>query len=249
MRRSSKPKTKQNVLLDKGTVSYNRNSVSEPRRTMSYGVLARLICVLSMVCVSTGAATVTVRVSEAHTGNLAKVLVIVRSLEADRSEVLRALTGPDGLVPAVDVPPGLYEAIATYPYSRHTTIAKDFVIGEKPVMVELKLTHLSDQRVNLNSIDWQISVTNGQGRPVGNAWVTGRDDEASDVSVTRTDSKGRATVSIPMTGAVITVLYDGFSYTEGVYVESGITNCEHECALRAAAKLKTHSRTLIFTVR
>jgi hypothetical protein len=213
-------------------------------------VVAGVLGILMTFCASAGAETVSVRATDRAGEKLPGILVVLKSLEDVPWGVSRALTGPNGLVPAVDVPPGLYEAIATDPYGIFETTVKDFMVATKPVKLELQLDVVQDQTVTANAIDWHLRVVDNQNRPVVNAWVTARDSEASTgVGVTTTDSHGRATVTIPIDRAVvITVFYDGQSYSEDFDTHSGVRDCEWRCYLRARAKLKKRPRSLTLAV-
>ena len=104
-----------------------------------FGLLATVLAILSIYCASTTAATLKIHVSDPAGGSLSKALVIVRPLDANQPEVVRALTGADSRVPSVNVPSGLYEAIATYPYSPWKTRVQDFLVDAEPVTLELQL--------------------------------------------------------------------------------------------------------------
>lgn len=214
-----------------------------------FGVLETLLAIFSVCCTFAGATTVRVRTIDPAGEKLSNALVIVRSIDGDQSEVLRALTGANGLAPEVNVPPGAYEAIATYPYGPWTTEVKDFMVQADPVTLELQLGVLPGQTVELDVIDWHVRVADARGRPVANAWVIGRTPDATEgVSVARTDSHGSATVTLHVDEAEVTVLYKGQSYSQHFYLESGATACAQDCYVRAAKKLRARSRTLTFTV-
>lgn len=218
-------------------------------RLMKCAAAAALLGVVVVCSTSVGAATVKIRAVNFGGENLPKALVIVRSLEDPRPEVLRALTGPDGLVPDVEVPPGPYEAIAAYPYGIWQTAVQDFMVGAEPVTLELQLGIDFDQRIRIDVIDWHVKVVDARGRPVANAWVTGRSmDAATGVSVAKTDSHGTATVSIPIDNAWITVLYKGRSSSQSLQPDPHVVDCQNDCFLRTKAKLKALPRTLTLTV-
>ena len=219
---------------------------------LKIGALAIALAILSVCCACVDATTVTMRAVMSPSlagGGMSGVLVIVRGLDPSTGEVLRALTGAHGLAPELDVPPGLYEAIATDPYSWWQTSVRDFEVQSKPVSLDLPLSMEPDQRVDLNIVDWHVTVVDAKGRRVPNAWVIGRDPDATTgASVAKTDSRGSATVTIPMDDATIAVVYNGRSYSEHFQPDPGMRNCRWSCLDRAQAKMKKRRRTLTFSL-
>jgi len=57
-------------------------------------------------------------------------LVIVQDLRSREHEVLRVLSGGTGKIPTMDLPPGLYRAIATAPYGLWQTEVQEFLVGK-----------------------------------------------------------------------------------------------------------------------
>jgi hypothetical protein len=144
---------------------------------------------------SASAATVSIRVMDPGSDGLSKVLVITKSLEGDGKEISRVLSGPDGFVPPIELALGLYETITTYPNGNIRTQVKDFVVTREPLTIEIHLDFDLDQKVNSDVIDWQVRVFDQKGMPAVNAWVIGRNMEASTgTSAVRTDGRGFATV-------------------------------------------------------
>ena len=187
-----------------------------------------------------------IRAMDPGNDGLPKVLVITRSLEGDRKEVSRDLTGSDGFLQPIELAPGLYETIATYPYGDLKTQVKDFVVIPGPSMtIEIHLNFDSDQRVSLNVIESHVQVFDQEGRPAVRAWVIGRNMEATTgTSVAKTDERGFASVSVPVDGASIIVLYHGESWSEPAYTETGVADCQNLCLVRAKQELKGRSRIL-----
>jgi hypothetical protein len=181
------------------------------------------------------------------TGNeaLGNVLVITKSLEGDRKEISRVLSGLDGFVAPMDLAPGLYEIIATYPYGDIKTQIKDFVVTPNTHTVEMHLDYELDQHVDLYTIDWKVRVFDRQGNPAVGAWVIARNAEATTgPSVVKVDGRGFAKVRVPPNGALITVLYQRQTWTEPAYTETGAVDCQSQCLLRAKAELERQRRTL-----
>lgn len=214
---------------------------------ISRGVLVVLFC--NVFCASAGASTVRIQVLDRGTGELSKVLVITRSLEADRKEVSRDLTGTDGFLPPIDVPPGIYESIATFPYGRIMTQVKDFEVTSDSEVVEIHLNYKLDQTINLNAISWHVHVRDQQGHPVPDAWVIGRNGEASTgTTLAKTDRDGDATVSLPCDGALITVLYRGKVWSEPAYQEGDVAHCQSHCIIQAKDRLEKSGAHSIVSV-
>jgi len=186
------------------------------------------------------AARVRIRTVLAEREPVANVLVIVRSIEGQQEEFARALSGPDGSVPSVELRPGIYEAIATCPYGHIPTTVDDFVLGDQPAEVEVLLSIDDDERVNYNQTAWNVQVLDQGGLPAVNAVVIGRNMEASTgVSVARTDRRGRATVSVPVDGAIIEVIYGKRTWTEPAYIlTDSVGDCRQRCLLREKARLQ-----------
>lgn len=214
-----------------------------------FGAFATALVVLSICCTSARAATVSVRAIAQDGEGVPKVLVIVRAPANPGYEVLRALTGADGFVPDVNVQPGLYEAIATDPYGGWLTTAKDFVVTDAPVKLDLSLDSVQDQTVSLNFISWNVKVVDKQGRPVNDAWLTARVEDEPACDVTATGSDGRATITIPFDDPVIvTVLYKGQSYTEQIKVDAAVRDSESKWFERQREKVKKSQRTVTVSV-
>jgi hypothetical protein len=173
---------------------------------------------------------------------LSNVLVITKSLEGDRREISRSLSASDGFVAPVELAPGLYEVIAMYPYGNIRTQVKDFVVTPESHTIEMHLDYESDQRVSLDVIDWQIQVLDRQSKPVAGAWVVVRNAEASTgTSAVKADGRGFANVRVPVDGALITVLYDGQTFSEPAYTETAVADCQSRCLNHAKAELQRQS--------
>jgi hypothetical protein len=153
------------------------------------------------------------------------------SLEPGVGDVCRDLTRPDGSIPDVDIPPGLYEVIATYPYKPYRTRVRDFLAGARPVGITLELEEIPDQRVFISTpvFDLRVRVLDDQSRPVPNARIIGRDPAAYQLAIATTDKDGRATVRIPSEGAEVTTIYGELHQVDQIKVKSDTFNCYTKC--------------------
>jgi hypothetical protein len=200
--------------------------------------LATALVLVVLHCASAGATSVTIHLKTWYgAAGPPKVLVIVRSLESGKGEMSRDLSAPDGSVPPLNLAPGLYEAIATYPYGNWLTQVKDFLVLDKPVAIEFSLNSESVNAVSGNRIHLSVLVLDREGHPVPNAWIIGRDPEAHFGNTTKSDNHGRATVDIPSDRAEVTVLHNGGSYVQPMNIETGIVDCENNCILRETGKV------------
>jgi hypothetical protein len=216
--------------------------------TTGFRCTVRLLSLVMLLAAPARATTVRIRTMYPDTEALPKVLVVTKSLESDRKEVSRDLTGLDGFGQPMELAPGLYEAIATYPYGQFLTQVEDFVVSPGPsVTIEIHLNIDSDERVNLNAADAHVRVLDRQGRPAVNAWVIGRNaDATTGTSVARTDERGLANVSVPVDGALIMVIYHGETWSEPAYSyeQTGIADCTEVCLARAKAKIGKQLRLI-----
>jgi hypothetical protein len=213
------------------------------------GPFATVLAIFWIGCTSVRAATITVRAIAADGEGVSKVLVIVRAPSNPGYEVLRALTEADGSVPEVNVQPGLYEAIATDPYGEWLTAVKDFVVTDAPVKLDLRLDFVQDQSISLGFIDWNVRVVDKQGRPVNDAWITARTEGEPAVGATATDINGHATIEIPFDyPAIVTVLYNGQTYTERIKVDASVRDSENKWFQRERNKLVKRPRAITVSV-
>jgi hypothetical protein len=210
---------------------------------------AKAILLLIVTCQPASATLLKVRVIDAlGTEGIAKVLVITRSLEPGKGDVSRDLTRQDGSIPDLDIPPGLYEVIATYPYQAWRTRVRDFIAGANPVPITLELEQIWDQTVYAGGVvDLRVQVVDGQGHPVHNAQIIGRNLDASELSFATTDSAGRALIRIPTDGAEVTTIYGDHSRVDRVDIDSHKRDCQLACVDSSIEKLSKTSHDL--TVR
>lgn len=180
------------------------------------GVLALL------VCSQAGAAPVRLRVLDQTGAAFPEVLVIVKSL-AGKGEIFRALTDQTGSVPERDLAAGLYRAIATCPYGICETKVTEFLVGDTPVELELKVD-VSPTRGNVAIVGpsnrLKLEVVDAQGKPVASAQVIVRDSKAEYEHWYRTDNKGETDVEPRGTMTTFVVLYNRTLTTETMSSEA-----------------------------
>ncbi|MFZ0978105.1 MAG: hypothetical protein WAN23_01775 [Candidatus Acidiferrales bacterium] len=209
-----------------------------------------LFCLASISCPTAHAAAVKIRTVFADQEAVPNVLVIVRSIEGRSEEFARGLSGPDGSIASLELRPGLYEAIATCPYGHIPTTVHDFLVANEAALIEVTLSPDNDQRINYNEINWNVQILEQDGHPAVNAVVIGRNGEASTgVSVARTDERGRATVSVPVDGALIEIIYGERTWIEPAYaLTEDVGNCRQRCLLQAKARLEKPRQLLTIRV-
>jgi hypothetical protein len=214
-----------------------------PRRTVCSA--AAVVALFLSVFARATPVTVTIK-DPAGAEGIAKVLVIVRSLQSHglNGEILRDLSGSDGSVPTVDLQPGLYQAVAMYPYGPWITQARDFAVREKPVAIELRLNGAAVNRVRITDSDLHVHVEDDDGRPVSKAWVIGRDPDATSTYVSKTDERGQATVKIPFGSAEITVIHDETVHVQRIDIDSNATECQQRCVMTTLKKTEKVRRSI-----
>ena len=142
-----------------------------------------------------------------------QVLVIVKSLQGGR-EIGRGLTDAAGNVPERELAPGLYRIIATCPYGICETKVVEFLVGDLPLQLELKLD-LSPTKgygdvVQVGpSRSLDVAVVDREGRPASEAQVLVRDSEARHERWYTSGSDGSVAVDLPDGPVTIVVLYRG----------------------------------------
>ena len=152
-----------------------------------------------------------IRVVDPTGAPIPNVLVILKSLDG-QGEQFRALSGADGFVASVQGLPGLYQAIATSPYSYWKTAIKEFLVGNKPVLVELRVeslpTHGYGDKVVVGT-RINLTLLGSDGNPLPKTWIYVRDPLARlDLSVT-TDAFGKATFELIGDPTVLIIVHDG----------------------------------------
>jgi len=164
------------------------------------------------------AAPLRLRVRDQTGAAFPDVLVIVRSLTG-KGEIFRALTDQAGGVPGRDLPEGLYRAIATCPYGICQTKVLEFLVGDAPVELEVKV-EISPTRGNVAIVGpsnvLKLEVVNTQGGPAVSAEVLVRDSNAEFEKWYKTNGEGEADVEPRGTMTTLVVLYDRTLTTETI---------------------------------
>jgi len=156
------------------------------------------------------ATQVRVHVTDAGGAPLQDALVIFQDLRPQVHELTRRLTNSDGTVPVQDLQPGLYRAIATYPYSHWKSAAREFLVGDTSQTVELRLARQgTDDPVIVVVGKLMVHVLDEDGKPAVGATVLIRDAVADPLSERRgtTDAAGTVTLDLTDHADVLVVLY------------------------------------------
>ena len=176
-----------------------------------------------------------------------KVLVIVQSLDG-KGEVLRTLTDPKGSITPIDLAPGLYRLIATYPYGYWFTQVREFVVSAAPVNMDLHMDGAVIDRVAAPGVKVQVTVVNRDGKAIKNAHILGRDRQALSNRWDTTDGQGHAVVTVGVNGADIVAIYNEQVVITPIDIPFSDTSCtDKECQMRAVQKVEEVSRNI--TVR
>jgi hypothetical protein len=143
-------------------------------------------------------------------------LVVVQDLDHQERESYRVLTDADGNTPSHDLPPGLYRAIATYPYSRWRPEIREFVVTNQPITIRLMLTKASRlDTLNVAIGRLSVHVVDAGGKPVTGAHVLVRDGDATPQSEHwgTTDANGQTSLELTLEPSVLVVVYQNRVYT------------------------------------
>ena len=176
----------------------------------------RLFLLSILFCLPSFAAQVIVAVATTDGKPLRDALVIVQDLDHQEREAYRALTEGQGTTSPRELPPGLYRAIGTYPYSRWRSDVREFVITEQPVRIKLSLPEASTfDAVTVAIGRVGIRVVDAAGRPAAGARVLVRDANATPQSEHwgTTDAKGQTSLELTLEPAVLLVVYKNRLYS------------------------------------
>jgi hypothetical protein len=186
------------------------------RAVVFVGVLALL------ACSQANAVPVRLRILDQTGAPFPDVLVIVKSL-AGKGEIFRGLTDQAGSVPERDLVAGLYRAIATCPYGTCETKVTEFLVGDAPVELELKVD-VSPTRGNVAIVGpsnrLKLEVVDAQGKPAASAQVLVRDSNAEYEQWYKTDSEGEVEVEPRGTKTTFVVVYNRTLTTETIGSEA-----------------------------
>jgi len=162
------------------------------------------------------AAEVQVAVTDSHGQPLRNALVIVQDLNHKDHELYRALTNDAGVATPHELPPGLYRAISTYPYSHWRSSVREFLVRDAAVKVALQMEAaegLDDLPVSIGRLTVHVLDTNG--RPAAGARVLVRDAEAHPSSEHwgTTNAEGTTTLDLSETPSTLVVVYHDQLYS------------------------------------
>jgi hypothetical protein len=150
---------------------------------------------------------ITIKVKNAKGVPLKDDLVIVRNLNDRNRELLRALTNSNGDVPSLDLRPGLYRIIATFPYSSiwETEIQEFLVVKGHAKQIVLEIPAMDGNPCcmgagipGLTGPKIQTQVLTADGLPASGASILVRDKIATAYMLVsyQTDAKGIATIEL-----------------------------------------------------
>jgi hypothetical protein len=173
----------------------------------SLGVLIAIVAVAA----TTGLRLCKIHLVDASGAPIAKVLVIVKSLQGS-GEIARYLTDASGGTPQVEFGEGLYRIIVTCPYGLCQTVVRE-VLGSNlgddlKITVPLKSTDSDGELIGQHQI--VLRLTSREGGPVSGIKVLVRDPEAKWESWCVTDADGHATIKLPSDPAVVIILAGKF---------------------------------------
>ena len=176
---------------------------------MRLSILGSLAVVL-LCTLPAFSAQVDISVTDSGGTPLKDTLVIVQDLQRQERELFRALTDEYGKVPGHNLDPGLYRAIATYPYGQWRNNVREFLVKDAPVRVQLQMP----QATGLDSLDVSIgqlnvTVLDAAGKPAQGARVLVRDVNATPQSEHwgTTDAQGHTTLELTVDPDALVVIY------------------------------------------
>lgn len=145
---------------------------------------------------------------------LPDALVIVQSLDT-RSQSIRYLSGKDGNTPTMELNPGLYRVIATFPYGTWKTVIREFTLPESADKIILRMPQDSREgyQVTVGATQLALRLESQDHRPLAGVPVLIRTEDAIREEWYVTDSKGEATVSVVADQLVAVVLYNHNPYS------------------------------------
>lgn len=147
-------------------------------------------------------------------GPLPDALVIVESLD-DRLQNVRYLSGKDGNTPTMELKPGLYRVIATFPYGPWQTVIREFTLPESAGGITLQMpAKPSDEYGEIYAPSQiKIRLESQDRKTLADVPVLIRTEDAIREGWYVTDSKGEATVSVVADRLVAVVLYHHKPYS------------------------------------
>ncbi len=171
----------------------------------------RLVTTLAalLYCLPCLAFPVQVTVSDSRGAPLSNALVILQDLTHQERELTRVLTGREGKVAMPELGPGLYRVIVTYPYSQWQTAVREFLVRDKPVAIDLRMSQTSsDDDLPVSIGQLTVRVLGANGALVVGARVLVRDAHADPHSEHwgTTDTQGTVTLELTLQPSAILVV-------------------------------------------
>jgi hypothetical protein len=143
----------------------------------------KFLMALVVLSAMTSSTQVDLVVEDASGVALKDELVIVQDLHNREHEVLRVLTDGGGKIPTLDLHPGLYRAIATAPYGLWQTEVQEFLVGEKPMHLALRVrpmpSHGNGDIVTVGTKRKKLRVLKPDGQAASGAEIYIRDRGAT----------------------------------------------------------------------
>lgn len=171
-----------------------------------------LLAVLALLLARTTgqAAEVSIAIKSEQGTPLKNALVIVQDLNKGEHELFRVLTNDAGESAPHTLAPGLYRAIATYPYSNWQTSVREFLVHAERLTIDLRMSQalaLDDLPVSIGQLT--VHVLDVAGRPAAGARVLIRDADAHRYSERwgTTDAQGTTTLELTDTPSTLIVVY------------------------------------------
>ncbi len=198
-------------------MSFRLGPVAHPKTSTMHSRTMRIFIVCLICCVPCLAAQVEIAVTGANGAALKDALVIVQDLQGkDDRELFRALTDVRGNIPPHTLAPGVYRAIAVFPYSHRENSVSEFLVRDAPVNLHLRMAEsqgLDDLPVSIGQLTVHVISPNGQ--PAVGARVLVCDAEAHPDSEHwgTTNAQGSTTLELNLTPAVLVVVYRDQLYT------------------------------------
>lgn len=158
------------------------------------------------------------------------VLVIVQDLDNQQHELTRVLSDGGGRIPTLDLPSGLYRAIGTSPYGLWQTDIKEFVVGNNPEHLALRVrpkpSHGNGDIITAGTQKRKLKAVTADGQPASGAEIYVRDREATTHLERRYIANSLGEAEIELVGeptVVVVVLGNSLSARETTYKDGDFT--------------------------
>lgn len=145
---------------------------------------------------------------------LPDALVIVESLD-NRLQTVRYLSGKDGNTPTMELKPGLYRVIVTYPYGPWQTVIREFSLpdGADEVTVRIPGRPSDEYGEIVGAPQVKLIVESQDHNPLSGVPVLIRTKDAIREAWYETDKTGGTTISVVASHLVAVVLYEHKAYS------------------------------------